>query len=146
MNIKEIIVSGIVLLFLVAGGVYLGNSFKESKVNPMRLGSVAISNEYIATTTKDVAGNTLTDRTLKTTGGVIGQVTVTGAAAGQITLCNATTSDVTQRSAALATTSLRCINIPASTAAGTYTFDAIFDTGIILDTDAVAPTSTVMYR
>lgn len=134
----KLVVTGIVILIAMVGILLARESGK--------LGSVVQGNEYVATTTKSATGVTLTDRTLKTVGGVVSQVTITGAAAGQVTLCNATTSNASLRASSQATSSLTCINIPASTAAGTYIFDAEFPLGIILDTESTAPTSTILYR
>jgi hypothetical protein len=114
-------------------------------------GSVEVASEYYSTTTDSVALHP-EERVLKsmsggTIGGSVGQVTITGAGAGRIELYNATTSVAANRAAQYSTSSILIASFPASAAAGTYTFDATFDVGLLLVTpDAVAPTSTVTWR
>lgn len=123
----------LVLLALAVKVVFL------SPVSRSTLGSVSVSNEYYATSTKGVTGTALTDRMLKTnTSGALGSVVITGAAAGKIDLYDATST--TDSGKAL------LVTIPASTAAGTYTFDASFYRGLLLDVDATVPTSTITWR
>jgi hypothetical protein len=85
-------------------------------------------------------------KVLKTSPGTLGSVVITGAGAGSITLYDATTTDVTKR--ALATTSLTVVaQLPASTAAGTYTFDANFYKGLAaVWSSTLTGTSTITYR
>ena len=136
------IIIGLIALIAALSG-YIA-SIKDTPT--LALGSVTQGNEYFSTTTKNIVdGTVLTDRTLKTGPGSLAQITITGAAAGVVNLCDATTTVIADRNNK-ATSSLTCWNIPASTAAGTYTFDAIFGDGLIIDTVATAPTSTVMWR
>lgn len=135
MNYKEIGL-GIAVVLVIVFSVSL------MKNNP--LGSVSVSNDYQSTSTKNVSGTILTDRILMPAGGTLARVTVMGAAAGAVTLCDATTTNASLR--ATATSSLNCFSIPASAAAGVYDFDAVLKDGLIIDTEATAPTSTVMWR
>jgi len=109
------------------------------------LGSVERGNGYQATTTNSISGQAL-ERTLKAYPGEFAQLTITGAAAGSINFYDATTSDATARDVSQATTSILIASFPASTAAGTYTFDMTFFRGLLMIQEATAPTSTVTWR
>lgn len=116
-------------------------------------GSVIQGNEYNATSTRNYEGTVLTNLTrLKNAGdncvaGSLAQVTITGANTGIIRFWDATTTDSTQRAAVYASSTLLIATIPASAAAGTYTFDATFDCGLIYELQGgLAPTSTIMWR
>lgn len=148
MNIKETIISGIVLLFLIAGGVYLGNSFKESKVNPIKVGSISSGGGYNATSTAtgSFAALQMLTPTPTTTQGILGSVTLTGAATGQIYIWDATTSDITQRAASMSSSTQLITSFPASTAAGTYVYDAVFKYGLLVQVVGTAPTSTITWK
>lgn len=108
------------------------------------LGSVAFSNEYSATTTD--SSYTAGVRTIKTGRGSLAQVTVTGANTGIVAFYDATTSDVSKRTGQKATSTITIAQFPASVAANTYTFDAQFNTGLLIVTSGVAPTTTITYR
>lgn len=123
---------------LVALAGFLGYTFAPE------LGSVETGQEYIATTTGAFNGNSSSYRLLKSRSGAVGQVTITGAAAGSIRLYNSSTTNSADFSEASSTVLL--IAIPVSAAAGTYTFDATFDRGILLETSGTQPTSTITYR
>src|SRR3990167_1157347 len=108
---------------LGAIALFLGGLNVQTKPNPA-LGSVSVSNEYNATSTKNAFTGSSTIPNyyaLKTVGGSLGSVIITGANTGTINLYDATT---TIPNTAWATTTL--VSIPASTAAGTYTFDINF--------------------
>jgi len=105
-------------------------------------GSVARVSEYFATTTPEVADLTV----IQSTRGTLGSVVVTKTGTTDTIIYNATTSDVTKRTGNIATSSLLQIFIPASIAAGTYTFDAIFDAGILIDYGTNSASSTITYR
>jgi hypothetical protein len=119
-----------------------------SPSSPVSVGSIAPGDAYQATTTS--TGRFASGITnLCSVGGAVGSVVVTGAAAGQINLYNATTSatsGTTGRAASVSTSSIWAINIPVSAAAGTYVFDEIFDTGIVLEVLGTIPTTTITYR
>jgi hypothetical protein len=126
-------------IFLVGQGTTLQNNF----------GSVAVSNEYIATSTAPdaVYGATIsTSRRIKNGAGALGQVTITGAGAGLVNFYNATTSNVNLRTGNTPTSTILIASIPLSAAAGTYVFDAQFTRGLYIDITGTAPTSTVTYR
>ena len=132
-------------VIVIALGVYAGFSFSVSKVNP--IGSVEIANEYQATSTLSAIGVAMKSGYTFVNGSAsVGSVVITGAATGVVNLYNATTSNVLLRGASFATSSLTYINIPASLAVGTYTFDMVFDKGIVIEIVGTAPTSTITYR
>lgn len=107
-------------------------------------GSVSVSSEYRHLLTGENSGIDNT-QVLKTAQGTLGSVIITGAQAGHMTVYNATTSDVTLR--ALATSSLDVLaHIPSSAAAGTYTFDAEANRGLLLVVEGTQPTTTITYR
>lgn len=111
---------------------------------PAAHGSIKTGEEYTATTT--YAALTPSIRTLKTTYGALGQVTITGANTGLMSLYDATTSDATKRAASMATSSILIADFPASAAAGTYTFDARFTNGLLLVSSGLVATSSIMYK
>ena len=110
------------------------------------VGSVQTGNEYNATTTGSI--QTPAVRVLQTGPGSLGSVVITGANTGTIQLYNATTSDVTKRTGQKATSTITLADFPASAAAGTYTFDAVYTDGLLLVTSnsPVTPTSTITSR
>lgn len=91
--------------------------------NKEEVGLGSIGNEaYNATSTAAIADGF---SQVKTSSGTLGSVVITGASAQALTIWNATsTTD---------SASTTIVTIPASTAAGTYTFDLQFDRGLILE-------------
>ncbi len=78
--------------------------------------------------------------------GILGSVIITGANTGYLTIYDATTTDATKRTT-VATTSLRVITqIPASAAAQTYTFDAVYQYGLVAEWIGNVATSTITWR
>lgn len=146
MNLIGKIGSGIGILIVVILGVYIGNGLGDGTVS---VGSVAVSNEYMATTT---AGNTLYggftgDLVIRTGQGALGSVIITGANTGIVNFYNATTSNVLDRTGQKASSTILMASIPASAAAGTYTFDAQFTDGLLLELETgIMPTTTVTFR
>jgi hypothetical protein len=105
-------------------------------------------NEYqeINFAASNVYGASTTAGTIKTGYGSLGSVVITGAAAGVLNFYDATTTNATKRDATQATSTLLVASLPASLAAGTYTFDVTFSRGLIVDIIGTAPTSTVTFR
>ena len=132
MNTK-IIIGAVVVVLL--GLLFTG----KASVN---VGSVAIGNEYHATTTYSKLGTPLfgVNQTLvSNTSGTLGSVVITGAVAGSMKFMDATsTTDVS---------STTIMVFPASAAANTYTVDLTFFRGLIVEsTSALLPTTTITYR
>lgn len=109
----------------------------------MSLGSVRTGDEYSATTTHALS---VAVRTLKVGSGSLAQVTITGANTGPFTLYNATTSNVAARHPSKATSTIFIADFPASTAAGTYLFDAKFDDGLLFVGTGLTATGSIMWR
>lgn len=132
MIIKNKIIGALIVLIALLGGSYTATN----------LGSVGLGNEYHATTTRSNDTATIADlAVLKSGSGALGSVIITGVATGIIFLYDAT-STVTNTE--WATTTLAVF--PASTVAGTYTFDAIFLKGLLIDYSGTLATSTITWR
>lgn len=114
------------------------------KQTPTVYGSTARGSEYQGTTT--VANVFPATAVLQTTSGTLGSVVITGAAAGVINIYDATTSDITQRAPSMSSSTQLLATIPASTVAGTYTFDRSFYQGLVVSIVGTVPTTTITYR
>jgi hypothetical protein len=142
MSINKIIVS----LFIFALVIVAGITLIGKKETPTFIqGSAVIGNEYHSTTTYNARGavNVSDLRVLQSGSGTLGSVVITGAVAGVMTFYDATS---TRTNAEWASTTLAVF--PASTAAGTYTFDTIFQKGLLVDFSSATaiPTSTITWR
>lgn len=99
---------------------------------------------YNSTTTHAYNGTSPANLTvLKSTPGMLGSVVITGAAAGVLNFYDATTTNASLRTKSATTT---VVTIPASAATGTYTFDAVFNYGLIYEVTGTVPTSTVTWK
>lgn len=120
------------------------------------LGSTIQGQEYIATTTGSnvsTYGQTIgaTDAFLTGTSsarsGSLASIIITGANTGVFNIYDATTTDVNARTGNKATSTILLATIPASLAAGTYTFDAQYGQGLLFDyVSGLTPTTTITYR
>lgn len=116
--------------------------------------SVGVTDEYIATSTaaNGYLGAFTTGRLLRSGYGTLGSVVITGANSGVVSFYNATTTDINKRLGNTSTSSIHLATIPASAAAGTYTFDVIYTDGLFVDRNpqdlggGAFPTSTITYR
>ncbi len=112
-------------------------------------GSVAVSNEYQATTTatSNVYGTTNTADFVIRGDNTLGSIVVLGVTYGGLTLYDATTTNASLRDPLKSTSTLIRASIPTGMAAGTYTFDtATFKDGIYVDVVGFMPTTTITYR
>lgn len=112
--------------------------------------SVQVGHQYQATTTPQVlAGTNMCPARVgmaSSTTGSLGSVVITKSGTGPLTVYDATTTNITLRNN-VATTSLIIASFPSSPDAGTYTFDAEFKRGLLIDfTGTTVSTSTVTYR
>lgn len=118
--------------------------------NKIAQGSTIQGQEYMATTTAAnvLYGNTITGSQLLKSGyGSLGSVVITGANTGVFNFYDATTTNVSLRTGNKATSTILIASIPASMAAGTYTFDAQYGQGLYLDVlQGSMPTSTITFR
>lgn len=140
----------IVLALFITSGLFLfalllGNSFARLAV----ASTPSEASDYTATSTaaNGAYGAFTTGRRLKPGAGSFGSIVITGANTGVINVYNATTTDVNKRTGQKATSTILIASIPASTAAGTYVFDASYTDGLYIDlVGGHMPTSTITYR
>lgn len=142
---NRITVSVIAIALLVIAGLlaYIAATPRQA------LGSAIEGQEYLATSTAAVnvyGANIQASALIKTGRGGLAQVVITGANTGTMHFYNATTSDITKRASSKATSTILLASFPASTAAGTYTFDVAFTDGLYLDVSGTVATSTITYR
>ena len=105
------------------------------------LGSVPQFNEYHSTTTRSVAGLVIgTPYMIQSGQGALGSVIITGIASGIMNFYDATSTQTNFG----ATTTLAMF--PTNAATGTYTFDAIYQRGLLIETVGNVATSTITYR
>jgi hypothetical protein len=136
------------LILLVLAGLYFITSTSHRA-----LGSVTDGNNYYSTSTADTLNSTLAQTSfrgttvlLKSGGGALAQVTVASTTIGKIAFYNGTTTNATLRNNAVFPTSTIAV-IGASPTAGTYTYDAVFGVGLIVETTADFNGSyTITYR
>lgn len=112
--------------------------------------SSILGQEYQATSTAANAmfGAITASTRLRSGSGALGSVIITGANAGIVNFYNATTTNVNLRTGNKATSTILIASFPASTAAGTYVFDAAFSDGLYMDLVAGGsmPTSTITWH
>jgi hypothetical protein len=130
----------LLVIIVLVGGLYFYN---KGQKEPLSLGSFG-PDPYNATTTVE---NYPDLKVLKTGWGTLGSVIITEAG-GEFILYNATTTDIAagndQRSS---TSSLLMARFPASAAAGTYTIDAVFTDGLLIDfVSGTIPTTTITWK
>lgn len=124
-----------------------------SSASPV-LGSTIQGNDYMSTSTAasalfgartvdilNIKGNTLP------VSGALGTVVITGATTGVLNFYDATTTAANKRAADRATSTILIASFPASTAAGTYVFDAEYTDGLVYELfSGTMPTTTITYR
>ena len=139
---------GLILL----GAIFASLLFLTLRNPEKSLGSVVQGNEYNSTTTPLASAVTSTTtsarliRVLKVGGGSLAQVTITGVRTSDtasLAFYDATTTNITKRNRS--TTTLATF---ASTTAGTYTFDAAFSDGLIVEVgeEDTSASSTITWR
>lgn len=106
--------------------------------------SVPQGHEYQSTTTLSSFPD---NNVVKSEGGTLGSVIITGATAGSpFAIYDATTTNVNLRTGNKATSSITIASFGTGYATGTYTFDSVFFTGLLVDIGTVIPTTTITYR
>lgn len=133
--------SFLTLIIVAAIGILL---LIKNNVPANDMGSVAIGGEYRATTT----GAYSTDlAVIKEGRGTLGSVivTVTG---GAFNLYDATTTNPNLKlpAAARASSTLLLASFPTTQTVGTYTFDIVYNYGLLLDFNGAMGSSTITYR
>lgn len=133
--------------FLLSGAILFLAAVLFIRVPGQVQGSVQFGSEYHSTTTSTGRFGTLVNLTGTTAqSGALGSVIITGAATGVINIYDATTTDVTLRTGAMGTSSILLATFPSSEATGTYTFDAQYYRGLIVETIGTMPTTTITSR
>lgn len=146
MDVLKIILLSAVTAIVVSFGLF-GLKPEITVENPFS--GVTQGDEYNATTTalSAVYGSQTGSVLLKTGQGALGSVIVTGAATGIINFYDATTTNINLRASSKATSTIHVASIPASLAAGTYVFDAVFTDGLYLElVSGNMPTTTITWR
>lgn len=144
MTTIEKIIVGILTIIIISGAIFLSTRPQTVPVTVSTpIGSVVQGNEYHSTTTRSInVGAVVQNLSVLQLGpGSLGSVIITGAAAGTITLYDATS---TVNNASYASTTI--VTFPNSTAAGTYTIDALFYKGLLLEYTGTLGTSTITWR
>lgn len=125
-----------VLIFLLVALLGIGYLvIKQGKIDPS-LGSVAVSAEYIATSTGQMEGGcgiSDKDKLIQYFAShpvTLAQVTVVSTTDSIVKIKNATTTLAT---GFYTNSSSTVATLPANLPQGTYTFDAILDKGLVLD-------------
>jgi hypothetical protein len=138
LQIIGVCVGSILLVTFILAGRYASEEKRAGA-------SIPDGQAYVGTTTKAADGTALANYSvLKGGPGVFGSVVITGANTGVMYFFDATTTDKTVRTNQSTTT---LATIPASAAAGTYTFDVQANYGIVYQlVSGVAPTGTVTTR
>lgn len=99
---------------------------------------------YYSTTTPVNSTNILT---LRPGPGILGSVIITGSNGGNFYLYDATTSNVNFRTGNKASTTIIMANIPAGASSTTYTYDTVFNDGLLLVPSGTSiATSTITWK
>lgn len=144
-TVLGIMIAGMLILFAILAG----------KSQPT-FGSIMDGQQYFSTTTSSVAGTTWTEPvavtgTTSVRSGTLGSVIITKQT--QLTTLNiydATTTNVNLRTGNVATSSIILASFASSTPVGTYTFDLVYKTGLLIDPTPIGgnmvASSTVTWR
>ena len=119
-----------------------------------QLGSVGRTGEYHAsstsasTITKEIYFTTSTASLNDTQAGTLGSFILAGPVSGNgsVDFYDATTTNPTQRLSTMTTNTILMASIPTQNATGTYTFDIVYQFGLIAVFKGTIPTSTVTWR
>lgn len=147
MSLKSTIIASISITIL--GLSILFGSLMYQKPNTV-LGSVALNNEYFATTTSQIYGypliQVLADGSQGS--GALGSLIMTSpsGASGYIEIYDATTTNRNARTGQTSTSSILIASIPTNAAAGTYTYDAKYKYGLVSVITGTYSTTTITYR
>ena len=138
---KTSIIVGVIMVLVIGAifGMLINRQVPNNGI--IEFGSVAQSNEYQSTSKVPAT----TSQLIKATRGTLGSIVVLGAGA-EIIIYNASTTNANLRTIA-ATSSLPILAaMPASAAAGTYTFDIRATEGLLMDIIGTTGTSTITWR
>jgi len=132
-----LIALGIILMGMMIVLSFMGQVQKADASTPRYA-------EYQSTTTSTT--NTAVESLILTGPNTLGSVVITTAAAGTINIYDATTSNVLLRTGNVASSTILKASFANSAAVGTYTFDTLNTTGLLLEVTGTIPTSTITYR
>lgn len=135
---------GLLTLILIGVLLVVGFSVKQTLSTKSCVGSVNQANEYNSTSTSYLSATLAS--VIVSGPGALGSVVITGANTGSIIFYDATTTNVNLRTNQAATNTIILGTIPASLAAGTYTFDTYFQNGLLAEKTGLMPTSTITFR
>lgn len=148
----KLLLAGATSALLLMIGLLVG----QHQPAPIAVGSVAVSNDYRATsTTPTIAPKpslwslTATSSTdLFAHQGTLGSFVVTGAgsAGGTLDIYDATTTNVNLRTGQMATSTILIASMPSNLAAGTYTYDVQYNVGLLIIINGTLGTTTITWR
>ena len=131
-------------------GLLLGLVATYHTVPPLSFGSVAQTSEYNATTTSTYSPfpsiTLLTSSTTRQTGTFGSFIQTAAGSSGAINVYDATTTNVNLRLGNVPTSTILMASLPIAAAAGTYTYDAVFKTGLLVVVEGTAGTTTMTWR
>ena len=141
---------------IIAGLLVIASIFALSIQQKRAQGSVEVSHGYQSTTTPNGVVD-LTNLCPQGNGslpskatGILGSIVLTGPNLGNIQIYDATTTIAANRVPPTASSSILLADIPAvstnGTSTGTYTFDATFKSGLLVDMVGSVATATITYR
>jgi ABC-type cobalt transport system substrate-binding protein len=132
------------VVIIIVGVVFLVNQLKTETSSRLNFGGVTVGNEYIATTTPYYGD--WTDQLIKTGSGSIGSVVITKSGNVEFYLLDATSTQAIATQG-FNTTTKTLAAFPEDTAVGTYTFDATFFDGLVLEVvRGSTGSSTILFR
>ena len=133
-----------ILLWVVVVLIIATVSFLIFEDKEPSFGGVTVGNEYTATST--IHGAIVGTQLVREGWGSLGSVVITGAGASAFTFYDATSTNFS--TSPKTTTTALLATIPASLAAGTYTFDITYTDGLLVYYDTVDThvTSTITFR
>ena len=109
-------------------------------------GSVSVTDEYLSTTTPQVADLAVLCGGTTRSSGSVGNVNFLSYGTGNLLLLDATTTDITLRTGNVATSSLIIAWFPGGTGTSSPQFDAVFKYGLLVDYSTGVATTTIAYR
>lgn len=152
-TLKLLLAGATTILLSLLGSLYVADTTHQV---PTVVGSVAITNDYLSTTTATaivvspaqwyLVATSSTD--ISSHNGTFGSFvqTAAGTAGGNINIYDATTTNVNLRTGNLATSSMLLASLPTNAAVGTYTYDVQFKRGLMIIIDGTVGTTTLTYR
>jgi len=141
---KNVIITILVIAVLLLG-VVLFAVLQGGGKTPI-VGSIIEGQSYNVTSTVHTA--ITENKQIRGGWGSLAQVTVTGAGTSAFSLIDTTSTESLATDGRFSTSTQLLATIPASLAAGTYTYDVTYNKGLFIYFDVVGthPTTTITYR